>query len=152
MRSELFAKEHLEIESTQPGLRLQNSKLLKAELNGECMARTGTMVAYQGNVQFQALGSGGMGKWLKQRLTGEGVPLMRVAGQGDVFFADQAADVHLDKGDAGFGISRIHLRTLGVVPGISEDEFRRHADAAKAGCPVSRALAAIEITLEASLG
>ncbi len=103
MRSELFARENLEVESTQPGLRLQNSKLLKAELNGECMARTGTMVAYQGNVQFQALGSGGMGKWLKQKLTGEGVPLMRVAGQGDVFFADQAADVHiidLEQGDA----------------------------------------------------
>ena len=54
---------------------LQNSKMLKIELNGECMARTGSMVAYQGQVQFQALGSGGVGKFLKQKLTGEGVPL-----------------------------------------------------------------------------
>jgi uncharacterized protein (AIM24 family) len=103
MRSALFAAENMEKESQQPGLRLQNSKMLKAELNGEIMARTGTMVAYQGQVQFQALGSGGVGKWLKQKLTGEGVPLMKVSGRGDVFFADRASDVHLidlDQGDA----------------------------------------------------
>ena len=103
MRSALFAAENMEKESQQPGLRLQNSKMLKSELNGEIMARTGTMVAYQGQVTFQALGSGGVGKWLKSKLTGEGVPLMKVSGRGDVFFADRAADVHLidlEPGDA----------------------------------------------------
>jgi uncharacterized protein (AIM24 family) len=103
MRSALFSAENLEKESDQPGLRLQNSKMLKIELNGECMARTGAMVAYQGQVQFQALGSGGMGKWLKQKLTGEGVPLMKLSGRGDVFLANEAADVHLidlEPGDA----------------------------------------------------
>ena len=44
------------------------------------------------------------------------------------------------------------LRTVGRVPGIDEDAFRSAAEQAKAGCPVSRALAGIpEITLEASL-
>jgi uncharacterized protein (AIM24 family) len=103
MRSALFSAENLEKESAQPGMRLQNSKMLKIELNGECMARTGAMVAYQGQVQFQALGSGGVGKFLKQKLTGEGVPLMKVTGRGDVFLADFASDVHLvdlDHGDA----------------------------------------------------
>ncbi|MEU4243004.1 AIM24 family protein [Actinoplanes sp. NPDC026619] len=103
MRSELFSAENLEKESAQPGLRLQNSKLLKAELNGEFMARQGSMVAYQGNVQFEALGSGGIGKFIKSKLTGEGVPLMKVRGTGDVFLADKAADVHLidlEPGDA----------------------------------------------------
>ena len=103
MRSELFSKDNLEKESAEPGLRLQNSKLLKAELNGEFMARVGSMVAYQGQVQFEALGSGGIGKFLKQKLTGEGVPLMRVRGQGDVFLAERAADIHLidlEQGDA----------------------------------------------------
>ena len=95
MRSALFSAENLEKESQQPGMRLQNSKMLKIELNGECMARTGSMVAYQGQVQFQALGSGGIGKFLKQKLTGEGVPLMKVSGRGDVFLADRASDVHL---------------------------------------------------------
>jgi uncharacterized protein (AIM24 family) len=103
MRSALFSAENLEKESNQPGMRLQNSKMLKIELNGECMARTGSMVAYQGQVQFQALGSGGLGKFLKQKLTGEGVPLMKLSGRGDVFLADMAADVHivdLEPGDA----------------------------------------------------
>jgi uncharacterized protein (AIM24 family) len=103
MRSELFSAENLEKESAQPGLRLQNSKLLKAELNGEFMARTGAMVAYQGQVQFQALGSGGIGKFLKQKLTGEGVPLRKISGRGDVFLADRASDIHLidlEQGDA----------------------------------------------------
>jgi uncharacterized protein (AIM24 family) len=103
MRSELFSAENLEKESAQPGLRLQNSKLLKAELNGEFMARVGSMVAYQGQVQFEALGSGGIGKFIKSKLTGEGVPLMNVSGRGDVFFADRASDVHLvdlEQGDA----------------------------------------------------
>jgi uncharacterized protein (AIM24 family) len=103
MRSALFAAENMEKESTQPGMRLQNSKMLKVELNGEVMARTGAMVAYQGQMQFQALGSGGMGKWLKSKLTGEGVPLMKVSGVGDLFLADRAADVHIidiEPGDA----------------------------------------------------
>jgi len=103
MRSALFAAENLEKESDQPGMRLQNSKMLKIELNGECMARTGAMVAYQGNVQFQALGSGGVTKWIKQKVTGEGVPLMKLVGRGDVFLADRAADIHLidlEPGDA----------------------------------------------------
>lgn len=85
MRSELFSAENLEKESAQPGMRLQNSKMLKIELNGEAMARVGSMVAYQGQVQFEAQGSGGLGKFLKQKLTGEGVPLMKVSGRGDVF-------------------------------------------------------------------
>jgi uncharacterized protein (AIM24 family) len=105
MRSALFSAENLEKESTQPGMRLQNSKMLKIELNGECMARTGSMVAYQGQVQFQALGSGGAGKWLKQKVTGEGVPLMRLSGQGDVFLGDRAADIHLVDLDAGDALS-----------------------------------------------
>jgi len=103
MRSALFAAENMEKESAQPGMRLQNSKMLKVELNGEIMARTGAMVAYQGQMQFQALGSGGMGKWIKSKLTGEGVPLMKVSGVGDLFLADRAADVHIidvEPGDA----------------------------------------------------
>jgi lipoyl-dependent peroxiredoxin len=49
-------------------------------------------------------------------------------------------------------ITTIALTTVGRVPGIDEATFRQHAEAAKAGCPVSRALAAVpEITLSASL-
>ena len=49
-------------------------------------------------------------------------------------------------------ITKIDLVTTGRVPGIDAAAFAEHAAAAKAGCPVSRALAAVpEITLEASL-
>jgi len=49
-------------------------------------------------------------------------------------------------------ITKIALVTVGRVPGIDDAAFAEHAAAAKAGCPVSRALAGVpEITLEASL-
>jgi osmotically inducible protein OsmC len=62
------------------------------------------------------------------------------------------AEVSIQKAGDGFEINRIVLTTAGRVPGIDEDEFRRHAEAAKQGCPVSKALASVpEITLEARL-
>jgi len=49
-------------------------------------------------------------------------------------------------------ITKIELVTVGRVPGIDEAAFREHAAAAKAGCPISRALAGVpEIALKASL-
>jgi len=51
----------------------------------------------------------------------------------------------------GKGITGSHLNVQAVVPGLSAEEFARLADEAKAGCPVSQALAGIEITLEAAL-
>jgi len=53
--------------------------------------------------------------------------------------------------DPAEGITGSHLLVSAVVPGISEADFQRLAEEAKAGCPVSRALAGIPITLEASL-
>jgi osmotically inducible protein OsmC len=51
----------------------------------------------------------------------------------------------------GEGITGVHLTVTGTVPGLSADEFARLADEAKAGCPVSKALAGTTITLDASL-
>lgn len=51
----------------------------------------------------------------------------------------------------GTGITGSHLTVAANVPGISEEEFQRIAGEAKTGCPVSGALASIEITLDASL-
>ncbi|KRE29544.1 Tellurium resistance protein [Mycobacterium sp. Soil538] len=72
----------------------QNAKLLRVRLGEPFMARQGSMVAYQGNVDF-AFEGGGASKFIKKALTGEGLPLMRCAGQGDVFLAERAYDVHL---------------------------------------------------------
>ncbi|ROT33704.1 AIM24 family protein [Micromonospora sp. HM5-17] len=121
MRSALFSSENLEKESHQPGMRLQNSKMLKIELNGEAMARVGSMVAYQGHVQFQALGSGGLGRFIKQKLTGEGVPLMRLTGQGDVFLADAAKDVHIIDLEPGDALSINGSNVLAFEPTLQYD-------------------------------
>lgn len=61
------------------------------------------------------------------------------------------AKVHLEKVGEGFGITKIELVTEGDVPGISEAQFLELAEGAKKGCPVSRALSAVEITLSAKL-
>ena len=62
------------------------------------------------------------------------------------------ATVTLRPVDGSPTITKIDLVTVGTVPGIDEAAFKEHAAAAKAGCPVSRALAGVpEITLEASL-
>ena len=51
----------------------------------------------------------------------------------------------------GFAISRIELETEGQVPGIDAAAFEQVAQAAKVECPVSKALAAVEINLVAKL-
>ncbi len=61
------------------------------------------------------------------------------------------ADVHLEKVDDGFGITKIVLHTDAAVPKIEESEFQSIAEKAKSGCPVSKALAGVDIQLEAKL-
>ena len=61
------------------------------------------------------------------------------------------ARVHLERVDGKPTISRIELDTEGDVPGISDEKFQEIAEKAKAGCPVSRALASVNITLAARL-
>jgi osmotically inducible protein OsmC len=61
------------------------------------------------------------------------------------------ASVRMEKGDQGFAISRIDLNVRADVPGLEEDEFQRLAQAAKAGCVISRALGGVSIDLKAEL-
>ena len=61
------------------------------------------------------------------------------------------AKVQLEKSEGAFVISRIDLETEGEVPGADETTFRQHAETAKHGCPVSRALAGTTISLSARL-
>src|SRR5260370_21698663 len=64
---------------------------------------------------------------------------------------ETTASVHLDKVEGGFGITKIDLRTEAEVPGIDESAFKEQAETAKANCPQSKALAAVQLTLAASL-
>ncbi len=100
MRSNLFS--HTE-SPTEPGaFALQNPRMLKVDLSGtggHFYAQQGSMVAYQGDVDFAYEGSGSVGRFFKKAFTGEGMSLMKVSGSGEVFLADQADEigiVHLE--------------------------------------------------------
>jgi osmotically inducible protein OsmC len=53
------------------------------------------------------------------------------------------AKVHLEKQGAGFAIPLIELELEGKVPGMSSADFQKHAETAKATCPVSKALGGV---------
>lgn len=94
MRSHMFA--NTEADTEAGAFALQNSRMLKVRLSGTSgffYAKQGSMVAYQGDVDFAYEGSGGMGKFLKKAMTGEGMSLMKVSGSGDVFLADNADEL-----------------------------------------------------------
>lgn len=74
----------------------QNKKLLKVHMGfGPVNAKTGSMVAYQGDVRFTNLGSGGLNKMVKSKLTGEGVSMMYCEGSGELFLADMASEIQV---------------------------------------------------------
>jgi osmotically inducible protein OsmC len=61
------------------------------------------------------------------------------------------AKVHIDRIGDGFAITRIELVTEAEVPGLDAPAFSVHSQAAKRDCPVSKALAGVDISLTASL-
>jgi lipoyl-dependent peroxiredoxin len=61
------------------------------------------------------------------------------------------AAIHLDKDNDGFSITRSALSIEVKVGGLDDAEFQKHAEEAEKTCPVSRALGAIEIDLDAKL-
>lgn len=76
---------------------------------------------------------------LSHALTGNGTPPESISTTAAVTF------------QPGTGITGSHLLVSAKIPGLSEEDFQRIAEDAKANCPVSQALAGIPITLEATL-
>jgi osmotically inducible protein OsmC len=64
---------------------------------------------------------------------------------------ETAAEVAIEKLTEGFRITTIHLVTAAEVPDISDEEFQEQAHLTKLSCPVSKALAGVDIFLEAKL-
>jgi lipoyl-dependent peroxiredoxin len=62
---------------------------------------------------------------------------------------ETTARVHINQVEGGFGITKVELDCQAEVPGIDEETFQKIAQASKAGCPVSKALAGTEIELKA---
>ena len=65
---------------------------------------------------------------------------------------ETTAKVTLESVEGGFAITAIHLTLVASIPGTDEATFKELAGKAKAGCPVSKALSAVPITLDARLG
>ena len=61
------------------------------------------------------------------------------------------ANITMEKTDAGMTVTKSHLVMTAKVPGMDNVTFQEHAAGAKAGCPISRLLSNIEITLDAKL-
>ncbi|GAA2134781.1 AIM24 family protein [Nocardioides bigeumensis] len=96
MRSELFEQSNLEVQS-QERFVLQNSQMLKVTVGPgqDVLATKGAMVAFQGQVRFDHEKTGSFAKLAKKIVSSEDTSLMRVSGQGEVFFADAAGYVYL---------------------------------------------------------
>lgn len=73
----------------------QSSKMVKCTLGPEAYAKRGSMVAYQGSVEFDYKGSGGLRQMFEQKMTGQKLQLMRCTGNGEVFLAEDATDLHI---------------------------------------------------------
>ncbi|MGX1494244.1 uncharacterized protein (AIM24 family) [Streptomyces tendae] len=101
MKGDLFSSEHMVGPATAPGMTVENAKTIRYAVNGEMHARQGAMIAYRGNLQFERKGQG-VGGMLKRAMTGEGLPLMAVRGQGEAWFAHEAQNcfiVEVEPGD-----------------------------------------------------
>ncbi|MET7514743.1 AIM24 family protein [Streptomyces sp. NPDC005480] len=102
MKGDLFSSDHVVQPASAPGMTAQNAKSIRYAVDGDMMARQGAMIAYRGNLQFERKGQG-MGGMLKRAVTGEGLPLMTVRGQGEAWFAHEAQNcfiVDVETGEA----------------------------------------------------
>ena len=99
---------------------LQNSAMLKVSLSGDqIQAKLGSMAAYQGDVRFEHKG-GGLGRFFKKAMTGEGVQLMTATGTGELFLAqDKRKIMILDLDNDHMTVNGDNI--LAFEPGIDWD-------------------------------
>lgn len=96
-----FISKTAERDASQEMFELESPHLLEVKLNGKIWAKAGSMIAYIGKVGFKRQGmlDQGLGGLFKKAVTGEGMTLMRVEGEGRIYFADDGKKIqifHLD--------------------------------------------------------
>jgi osmotically inducible protein OsmC len=137
-------------------------RMAKAEWKGNLMEGTGTMAlgggAYSGPYSFKSRFEEGAGTNPEELIAAAHAGCFSMALSGQLSKAGfspkriaTTAKVQLLKQEAGFAITLIELENESEVPGIDNAKFQELAGNAKAGCPVSKALAAVEIRLTAKL-
>lgn len=134
----------------------------EAHWNGDVMKGTGTVKlgsgAFEGQYSFNTRFADGVGTNPEELIGAAHAGCFSMALSGVLTRAGTppthihtTAKVSLDKTDAGFVISKILLTTEAEGPGIDAETFLAKATEAKLNCPVSKALAGVEIQLEAKL-
>ncbi len=134
----------------------------EAEWKGDLMEGSGKMRlgtgAYEGPFSFKSRMENGPGTNPEELIAAAHAGCFSMAFSAQITSAGHAprrihtkANVKFEKTDGGFAITSIHLDSEGEVPGISEAQFQELAEAAKKGCPVSKALAGTSISLTARL-
>ena len=126
------------------------------EGNGSMKMASG---AYEGPYSFQSRFEEGDGTNPEELIAAAHAGCYSMALSGELGKAGHEVDsveteatVHLEKVEGGFAIKRIDLKTRVSAPGLDESDFQEAAEAAKKGCPISQALAAVEtIELAAQL-
>lgn len=105
MNLDEFVDAH-EPQETGKMFELESSKMLDISLDGSIMSKAGSMIGYTGDVSFERKSAGGGLKgMLKKKVTGEGAAMMRAAGNGHLYLADEGKEVQILELDAGDEIS-----------------------------------------------
>jgi uncharacterized protein (AIM24 family) len=92
-----FIATHADQERSAGVFEIENKSTLQINLSGMVYAKAGAMIAYRGNVKFsrKSVLEDGLGKLFKKALTGEGMTLMKMEGQGRIYLADKGKRVHV---------------------------------------------------------
>ena len=138
------------------------ARTAKAEWKGGLRDGKGTMKlgsgAFEGQYSFSSRFESGKGTNPEELIGAAHAGCFSMAfsaGLGQAGYSPKSikttAKVYLEKVGEGFEITAIELETEADIPGIDEKAFQEHAEAAKKGCPVSKALAGPKIKLNAKL-
>ena len=92
-----FITAHSDQERDAGPFEVENRATLQVNLQGTVYAKAGAMIAYRGDVKFSRKSAleDGVGKLLKKAVTGEGMTLMKMEGNGRVYLADKGKRVHV---------------------------------------------------------
>jgi len=134
----------------------------EAEWKGDLLKGQGTMKlgsgAFEGSYSFPSRFESGQGTNPEELIAAAHAGCFSMAfsaGLGKAGYTPTrihtTATVHLEKVGEGFAITRIELESEAQIPGIDDRAFQEQAEAAKKGCPVSKALAGPQISLKAKL-
>jgi uncharacterized protein (AIM24 family) len=92
-----FLQETAQKDKGEGLFELENPRMLEINLNGLAWMKVGSMIAYRGNIKFEREGmlEHGLDKFLKKALTGEGTSLMKAAGVGKLYIADEGKRISI---------------------------------------------------------